>query len=82
MNTSDVGLFFGGWILVIMTMWAMSKLEGTKTALYYLLWLGVALDLVTHGQEISDLFTKFGINPGPTNEGTLTPITVNGQQLF
>lgn len=84
MNTSDVGLFFGGWLIIFFSLWAMSKFEGTKTALYYLLWTGVVLDIVTHGQEIQTMFEKFNIipNSGPTNEGQLQPTTVNGQTMF
>lgn len=53
LDTSSTQYFIAGWTIILGTIWIMSKFEGTKTLLYYLFWLGVVLDLVTHGQQIS-----------------------------
>lgn len=61
MDTSDISIFFGGWIIIIFMLYTFSKMEGTKTILYYVLWLGVSLDVVTHGAEIKIILEKFKI---------------------
>lgn len=72
MDTSDISIFFGGWIIIIFMLYTFSRIEGTKTILYYVLWLGVVLDVVTHGTEIKIILEKFKIAT-PT-QGPTTPI--------
>jgi hypothetical protein len=76
MNTDSAYYFFVAWIIILGTGWAMTKAEGTRTILYYLIILAIVLDLVTHAQEIQDILSKAGIVAGTsTNETTLQTTT-------
>lgn len=52
-DTDSLQYFLAGWGVILGTIWLMAKFEGTKTLLYYLFWLGIVLDLVTHGTQIA-----------------------------
>lgn len=47
--------FFGAWILMIAFLAMLSATEWGKSIVYYLLWLAIALLLVTHVEEIKSL---------------------------
>jgi len=62
--------FFAGWTLILVIGYMFTKLEGTRTILYYLLWLAVTFMLVTHYQDFKDLLggTQLpGLNPSQEN---------------
>lgn len=68
-DTSSTQYFFGGWAVVLLTIWIMAKFEGTRSLLYYLFWLGIVLDVVSHSEEIYLLYsTIFNLS------GQATPI--------
>ena len=76
MNTSDVGLFAGGWLILLGSLYVMNKFEGTRTIVYYILWLGIALDLAVHGVEIQNVLNKLygsSINPQSLQQEQNTP---------
>lgn len=56
-DTSSTQYFVAGWTVVLFSIWILSKYEGTRTLLYYLFWLGIVLDLVTHSEDIWVLYT-------------------------
>lgn len=72
MNTDSAYYFFIGWFLVLGSIWGLSKFEGGRTVIYYLLILAIALDLVTHSTEIANILSASGwqTNP-PPSEGVL-----------
>lgn len=63
--------FFLGWAIVLVGVWAGLKYEGSRAAIYYLAWLATVLLLVSHYQEVSQLFfntdlTGAVVQPSPT----------------
>lgn len=78
MDSSSAYYFFIGWSIILIAFFGMNKFEGTRTILYYLLWLLVVLDIVTHYKELEDILSKAGFQtttfqPLPTNvAGQLT----------
>lgn len=69
-DTSSTQYFIAGWAVVLGSIWALSKYEGTRTLLYYLFWLGVVLDLVSHSEELYYFYSIiFNLS------GQATPIT-------
>lgn len=53
MTTNTSYSFFVGWLLIIMAAFTMNTFEGTRTVLYYLLWLLVIFDIVSHYKDIN-----------------------------
>jgi len=51
----------GAWLLFILLLAMLAKTAAGKTIVYYLLWLAVVFLLVSHYQEINDLFSGAGI---------------------
>lgn len=47
--------FFIGWFIIILLFYGSTKLEGTKTITYYILWLSVVLAIVTHYNTFTEL---------------------------
>ena len=56
--------WMAAWLLFILILIGIAQTPWGKTILYYLLWLAVVFLLVTHYQEITDLFAKGGITGG------------------
>jgi hypothetical protein len=90
-DTSSTQYFVAGWAVILFSIWLLSKYEGTRTALYYLFWLGVVLDLVSHSEEIYYLYSvifnltgqattgeQYGPNPLPSGPGTIENNPTNG----
>ena len=94
LDTSSVQYFFGGWLVILVTIWVMSKFEGTKTLLYYLFWLGIVLDIVVHYDILVSYFATLGfiqpttiedfigVTEGVTQEKTTDPNKQIMQQKF
>ena len=62
--------WFGAWLLFILLLVAFAKRAAGKTIVYYLLWLAMIFLLVSHAQEIADMFSAAGIVPqGSTSNG-------------
>lgn len=62
--------WFGAWLLFILLLVAFAKTAAGRTIVYYLLWLAVIFLLVSHAQEIADMFSAAGIVPqGSTTNG-------------
>jgi len=64
--------WFGAWLLFILLVVAFAKTAAGKTVVYYLLWLAVLYLLISHSQEIADMFSAAGIVPaqgGTTTNG-------------
>ncbi len=62
--------WFGAWLLFILLLIALAQVRAGKTILYYLLWLAVVLLVVSHYQEITDMFASAGIIPAQNNGGS------------
>lgn len=56
-DTSSTQYFVAGWSVILFSIWILSKYEGTRTLLYYIFWLGIVLDLVSHSEEIYYLYS-------------------------
>jgi hypothetical protein len=69
-NTSAY-YFFVGWSLILLAFFGMNKFEGTRTVLYYLLWLLVVFDIVSHYAEIQSILAQAGFQIS-----TITPANV------
>ena len=64
MSTSGVNgtaTFIGAWLIVIVAGIALAGTGWGKTVLYYVLWLAVALLVLTHSSEISSMLNAGGI---------------------
>jgi hypothetical protein len=48
--------WFGTWLVMIVFLIILSKTGWGRTFVYYLLWLAVALLLVTHADELTGFF--------------------------
>ena len=67
MNQSQTAYsFFIGWGVIIALFWGGTKLESTKTIIYYVLWLSIVLLLVTHSQTITNIIQGSGIQEQST----------------
>lgn len=55
--------WLGAWLLFIVILAGLAKTRAGKTLVYYLLWLAVLFLLVSHYQEITDMFVSAGIVP-------------------
>lgn len=55
--------WLGAWLLFILILLALVQTEVGNTIAYYLLWLAVIFLLVSHYQQITDLFATGGITP-------------------
>lgn len=79
LETDSLEYFVAGWGAILFSIWGMSKFEGTRTLLYYLFWLGIVLDIVTHYEffitEYNTIFNTTG-----TGNTTLPVIVGPGQQ--
>lgn len=56
--------FFLGWTLIILALWGMVKTRTGNIIVYYLLWGSIVLLLITHGDEITTIFTQSGLLTG------------------
>jgi hypothetical protein len=81
MDTSSAYYYFVGWAVIFLAAWGMTKAEGTRTILYYLIILAIVLDLVTHAQELQDILSKAGFqttipntNSNQLNTTAVTPL--------
>lgn len=70
LDTNSAQYFLAGWGVILFSIWVMAKFEGTRTLLYYLFWLGIVLDLVTHGTLIATYLAV--IFPGLYNPSDAT----------
>lgn len=61
MTNNSAYSFFLGWLVIIVAFWAGLKLEGTKTIIYYVLWLTVVLTVVVHYQELTEIIRGAGL---------------------
>ncbi len=59
--------WFGAWLLFIILLIAIAQIKAGRTILYYLLWLAVVLLVVSHYQEITNMFAGAGIIPAQNN---------------
>lgn len=75
MNNSTAFSFFIGWSVIIVAFWGATKFEGSKTVLYFTLWLAVLLTIVAHYQEIIQIVTGAGLPEVATN-----PVEQRGRQ--
>lgn len=55
--------WLGAWLLFILILLALVQTQVGNTIAYYLLWLAVIFLLVSHYQQITDLFAAGGIIP-------------------
>lgn len=62
--------WFGAWFLFILLLVIFARTAAGKTIVYYLLWLAVAVLIVTHADEISGLFSAAGITPAASTQAT------------
>lgn len=53
--------WLSAWLLFILIMLALVQTKAGNTIAYYLLWLAVLFLLVSHYQEITDIFVAGGI---------------------
>ena len=53
--------WFSAWALFLLILLAIAKTPWGRPIVYYLAWLAVIFLLVSHYQEITDLFTQGGI---------------------
>lgn len=51
------------WLLFILILMAAAKTRIGNTVIYYFLWLAVIFLILSHYQEITDIFTAGGIVP-------------------
>jgi len=58
--------WFAAWLLFILILVGISETPWGRVIFYYVLWLAVIFLLLSHYQEITDLFGKAGIG-GTTN---------------
>lgn len=62
MNQSTTAYsFFIGWGVIIALFWGATKLEWSKTIIYYVLWLSIVLLIVTHSQNLQSIIAGSGI---------------------
>lgn len=74
-NNTQAFYFFLGWLIIILGFWGMTKFEGTRTILYYMLILLIVLDLVTHSTEIANILAAAGFTTQlPPNQAELQNI--------
>jgi hypothetical protein len=66
-NEDNAYYFFIAWIFIIGGAWLMTKAEGTRTILYYLIVLAIVLDLVTHADQIAAFIKPTGVLAPTTN---------------
>jgi len=57
-------LWVAGWILIIVVIFLLSRSRAGQTVVYYVLWLSIALVLVTHADAITTLFQQANIVQG------------------
>lgn len=55
--------WLGAWLLFILILLALVQTRAGNTIAYYLMWLAVLFLLVTHYQQITDIFKAGGITP-------------------
>lgn len=53
--------WLGAWLLFILILMAIAQTKAGNTIAYYLLWLAVIFLLVSHYQQITDMFVAGGI---------------------
>lgn len=55
--------WFAAWAVFILIIAAIAQTSWGRPVVYYLLWLAVIFLLVSHYQEIIELFAEGGITP-------------------
>jgi len=68
--------WLGGWLLFIILLVGLAQTKAGKTIVYYLLWLAVVFLILTHYQEIQDIFAGAGI---ATSGGIDTSLPVKNE---
>lgn len=61
MQVNGAVQFIGAWLIVIALGIGLANTGWGKTVLYYGLWLAVALLLITHANELSQILNAGGI---------------------
>ena len=62
--------FFIGWAIIFLLFWGGTKFEGTKTLIYYVLWLSIILAIVANYKQFTSLL-------GGVNESVGSNVTNN-----
>lgn len=76
-NTSAY-YFFIGWSIILIAFFSMLQFEGTRTLLYYLLWLLVVFDIVSHYSQIQDFLSNAGFQTSSTTPQVPVNLTGGG----
>ena len=65
-NTPMAGfaLWMAGWILLLVVIYLLAQSRAGQTVVYYVLWLSIALILVTHADAITTIFQQANITQG------------------
>lgn len=61
--------FFLGWSFVLLLFWLGSKFEGSRTIIYYIAWLTVALMVAVRYKDINTIFASIGLEPDSVTGG-------------
>lgn len=63
-NLTSAFNYLAAWLLFLLIIAALAQTEIGKKIVYYVLWLGVVLLLVSHADEITSIFKNAGIVNG------------------
>lgn len=69
--------FFIGWGIIIFAFFGLNKFEGTRTILYYMIWLLVVLDVVTHYQDLKTILSNAGFETSSPQTNLLSNLPNN-----
>lgn len=62
--------FFIGWLVILGLFYGSTKLEGTRTLTYYILWLNIVLLIVVHSDVVKGLIEGAVPQQSSGNEGS------------
>lgn len=61
-----LAVWFAAWVVLIAVGFVLSRSEGGRSVIYYILWLSILLLIVTRSSDIATLFQQGNITQGNT----------------
>ena len=63
-NLPTIGYWLAAWGIIIIVLIGLSRTSWGKVIIYYIAWLGIIFIVVTHSNDITNIFQQGNITAG------------------